>query len=199
MYRAPAELPRAKADSEYLYFPRERSRVRHVGIAASVAFIVFVLVDFALSTRGVSSTLSALVGLFVASAVVVFLRRMHAVEPVHFRVDGSSLEIRVPGGGRFDRAIRAVRTPLSELLDVTLDTNMSAPVVDETSATAVRFADSRSAPSVELSRIVLRFRDGTEVPLTHELTSHLETAEAFGKLRVFLRKHDWRPADEVAA
>ncbi len=52
------------------------------------------------------------------------------------------------------------------------------------------------SPEVDIARIAFVTDDGGEHPLTTSYASYSECMERFGRLRVFLRKQGWLPADE---
>ena len=81
-------------------------------------------------------------------------------------------------------------------LDVVLDTKTIRKVVDgDSMLAAVRFTSSKVGPEIDTSRIV--FTSGAERhALSERFLSHMEAIDWFGKIRVFLRKNGWVPADE---
>ena len=93
-------------------------------------------------------------------------------------------------------------TPLADLLDVRLDTKEVRRLQEGTNTvTGVRYEDNRSVTTTEHGRLLLvaRRADGTKAPpfpLLTEYVAHMEASEWLGKVRVFLRKQGWVPADE---
>ena len=63
---------------------------------------------------------------------------------------------------------------------------------------AMRFINATVGPELDTARIVVVGARGTRVPLTTEYIAHMDASEWFGKIRVFLRKSGWVPADERA-
>lgn len=101
-----------------------------------------------------------------------------------------------------DRSSRVLfHVPLSELLEVELDTKTIQRVQENTRADvlpAMRLAHATVGPATDIARIVL-VTSTREFPLTEDQHSHSYAMEAFGEVRRFLRKHGWVPADERAA
>jgi hypothetical protein len=103
---------------------------------------------------------------------------------------------------------RSTRTPfatikLRDLTDVRLDTTTIERVQEgDSMVAAVRFTDTRVGPKVDQARIVLVGRKTKKNPerlrieLTDEYFAYMEATEWLGKIRVFLRKNGWVPADE---
>ena len=200
MYRELA-IPPGAAVTEFVYAPRNRAAGQRSLLLYIFSPLVFVLVlGGCMTWLGWDPGPSALVGAAVMAVVValVFLRarRSAASEVTRLRVDGHELEVWAPGSASASRGLGS-RIPLVDLRDVVLDSESIERVIDGTSAVpALRFSDPRVAPPLDVARIVLSFRDGSVVPLSSERFSHLETAEAYGKMRVFLRKNGWQPVDE---
>jgi hypothetical protein len=196
MYRELA-IPPGEAPTEFVYAPKNRAVARRLLMLCVVAPLLFGLVLVACMARLDWTPLtSALVGAVVTAAALGFATRgMWARQVTRLRVDGHELEVWAPGETSAARG--PVRMPLLDLRDVALDTKAIERVIDGPSAIpAMRFADSRVAPPLDVARIVLSFEDGSTVPLSAERLSHLETADVYGKMRVFLRKNGWQPADE---
>lgn len=127
-----------------------------------------------------------LVAMVVAGALAIGLRRRAAKARV-LRLTVADGALTIPGKG-------AVR--LDALEDVVLDVKTIRRVQDGDSAVpAVRFTDTRVGPEVDLARIVI-VGDGERVYLAEHWLAHMDATEWLGKLRVFLRKHGWVPADE---
>lgn len=92
---------------------------------------------------------------------------------------------------------------LRDLADVRLDIKTIQRVQEgDSMVAAVRFTNTTVGPSVDQARIVLVGRktkknpDRLKVVLTDEYFAHMDSTEWLGKIRVFLRKHDWLPTDE---
>jgi hypothetical protein len=198
MYRE-LEIPRReeRAPTEFVYAPRSRSATQRSMIQLLLAPAVFVgVLVVCMAGLGWPPAASALLGaVATAGTLALVARGMSARQVTRLRVDGHELEVWAPSASGAARA--PVRMPLLDLRDVALDTEAIERVIDGPSAIpAMRFADARVAPPIDVARIVLSFRDGSLVPLSAERLSHLETADVYGKMRVFLRKNGWRPDDE---
>ncbi len=197
MYRE-LEIPRREecAPTEFVYAPKSypaRQRSMMLFMLAPVVFVGVLVV--CLVGLGWPATVSALLGALATAGALVLMARGMTVQVTRLRVDGHELEVWAQGAAGASRA--PVCMPLLDLRDVALDTEAIERVIDGPSAIpAMRFADARVAPPVDVARIVLSFRDGSTVPLSAERLSHLETVEVFGKMRVFLRKNGWQPDDE---
>jgi hypothetical protein len=87
--------------------------------------------------------------------------------------------------------------PLAELEDVSLDTKTIQKVQENLSSgiPELRFIDSRVGPAIDNSRIELVTAERT-ITLTEHYTSSTDATEWFGKIRRFLRQHDWQPLNE---
>jgi hypothetical protein len=202
MYRELAILPGA-APTEFVYAPKNRAAAQRwllLCVFAPVAFAVVEVVcmrwlDWDLAKGALPATL------VTAGMLAVAARGMTRRQVTRFRIDGHELELWAPAGAAGAWGASAARGPvrmaLGDLQDVALDTESIERVIDGPSAIpAMRFADARVAPPLDVARIVLSFRDGNSMPLTAERLSHLETTDVYGKMRMFLRKNGWQPADE---
>jgi hypothetical protein len=92
---------------------------------------------------------------------------------------------------------------LRELSDVRLDIKTIQRVQEgDSMVAAVRFTNTTVGPAIDQARIVLVGRktsktpDRLQVHLTDEYFAHMDSTEWLGKIRVFLRKNGWIPADE---
>jgi hypothetical protein len=200
MYRELA-IPPGAAPTEFVYAPKNRAAAQRW-----LLLVVFAPVAFAAVVAGLCRWLEWELGAATLPAAVVAagmlalaVRGMTRRQVTRLRVDGHELELWAPAGASVGASCARgpVRMPLGDLRDVTLDTESIERVIDGPSAIpAMRFADARVAPPVDVARIVLSFRDGNNMALSAERLSHLETADVYGKMRVFLRKNGWQPADE---
>lgn len=95
------------------------------------------------------------------------------------------------------RGARPIATlPLDTLRNVSLDIKTIQRVEEGGSAIpAMRVLDSRVGVEVDTSRILLH-GEGAPVPLGDVYIAHMDATEWLGKIRVFLRKNGWVPADE---
>lgn len=99
------------------------------------------------------------------------------------------------------RALAQIK--LRDLTDVRLDIKTIERVQEgDSMIAAVRFTNTTVGPKVDHARIVLVGRktkknpDRLRVHLTDEWFAHMDATEWMGKIRVFLRKNGWVPADE---
>jgi hypothetical protein len=135
---------------------------------------------------------AALVGMLGSAAVMVWLWRRPSKAGTVLRIYKGELRVLSMEAHQLTDPF-----PLADLLDVTLDSKTIQPVQDGGSAIpAMRFIDSRVSPEVDTARIVLVGRDREPVPLTKAYLAHMDATEWLGKIRVFLRKHQWVPEDE---
>jgi hypothetical protein len=87
-----------------------------------------------------------------------------------------------------------VRYWLSELDNVTLDSK-----VVNSALITLPMELSHEMGRAPRARIALVVRGQPDpIPLSEGYFAHMDASEAFGKLRVFLRKHGWVPEDERA-
>jgi hypothetical protein len=135
----------------------------------------------------------ALTGM-AATAVLMFwlYRRGQTAQRFVVRMAGGSLSLNQWGIKQ-----PLAYLPLSQLADVTLDTRSIQRVVEGTSMVpAVRYSEGRTAPEVDVARIVLIDCDGTTVNMGERFLAHTDAVDALGRIRVFLRSHGWIPEDE---
>ncbi|MET0791243.1 MAG: hypothetical protein ABW061_06945 [Polyangiaceae bacterium] len=154
----------------------------------------------------VSAAVAALLGLLnladyaLPAAALTFAalwwrnRRLVARPQATLSIEGARLLV----ANRYSREILDV--PLSDLLDVELDTKTIQRVQDNLSADVLphfRLLHGQVGSATDVSRIVL-VTSKLELPLTEEHVSSSYTTESFGHLRRFLRNHGWLPKDERA-
>jgi hypothetical protein len=192
MYRQAGDRAADAPDASFTYDGVTRGGSAMPGIAALQTAILLPLGLSAVAAAAVSPTagLVALVG--SAPAAFWWARRKNKNKAnVVLRVENGDVVVSNRGGET--RTCIALR----ELRDVALDTRTIQPIQEGGSAIpAVRITEGRVGPDVDLARIVLVRRDGTEVPLTKEHGSYMDAIEWLGRMRVFLRSHGWVPADE---
>jgi hypothetical protein len=159
--------------------------VKNWAPAAVIQIAVFV------GLHGVGGTAGGVAAVVTALPVLVWWARASKRRLVKvLRVENGVLTV-TPRDGLSE----ATHFYLREL-DVVLDTKTVRKVVDGNSMlAAVRFTDSKIAPEIDMSRIVLTSGDERYLLSDHFL-SHTEAVDSFGKIRVFLRKNGWLPADE---
>lgn len=141
------------------------------------------MAPFALSAL-VAGVLAKFVSPIVALAplvlafVVLFVVRKPREGRFVLRVDEGGLEVT-----RERQRGPSVRIALTDLLDVTLDRQAHHPGRGGSASERVRLAFERRAPEAPIF-----------VPV--ERLTPIEAQEWYAKVRVFLRKHGWVPADE---
>jgi hypothetical protein len=119
-------------------------------------------------------------------------RRTRKGDAIVFRVEDGRLTVRRRGAAH--PLLSAL--PLSRVLDVTLDSKSITPVMRDTSISAVA-PQMKVRGEVDISRIVLVPAAPQEpVTVTEEHVAHMDAVEGAGKIRTFLRAHDWLPLDE---
>lgn len=190
MYRLPAEpesdAPREGA--EFVYVGKSQEHLRRPGMILVEVLLLPLLLTTALAW--VSRPLG-IVG-FVASAVFVAFWWKGKTETTVVRIERGVLAV---SSSRSKTTRFSVE--LAQLDNVLLDSRTIQRVTEGDSAIpAMRLLDSKVGPDVDVTRIALIAADGRRCLLTDEHMPYTETSEAFGKLRVFLRKHGWVPADE---
>lgn len=85
---------------------------------------------------------------------------------------------------------------LRDLLDVALDTKTIERIQDGSALIpALQAINATVGPPADTARIALYTADRA-VYLTDEFLAYTETSDAIAKMRVFLRKNGWVPADE---
>lgn len=191
MYRTPT--PPAQSETpppELHYVAIDRSRRGNSATASFKLFALPILVGIAVLVVGTPElSLAAMIASAVGS--VVWWRRAPTAGSVVLRVDDGVLRVLARGGRD------ALRAPLADV-DVELDSESEERVQEGSAMVAdLRFISAAVGPPVETARIVVVAK-GQRVPLTEERVPHMDAAEQYGKIRVFLRKHGWLPRDERA-
>jgi hypothetical protein len=131
-----------------------------------------------------------LVGLVGSAAVLIWLFLRKKRPETELQMEPGAITV-----VKFGKPV--ARYGLTELTNVRLDIKTIQRVQEGGSAIpAMRFIDSKVGPDLDTARIVFVTDDGTELPLTQDYLSHTDSSEWLGKIRVFLRKHGWVPADE---
>lgn len=132
---------------------------------------------------------------FGIGAACSLLWRKYRNDPVVLRVDGGRFTV-----GHVRKKAVAFDVALADLLDVRLETKEVRRLQEGPHAVVgVRYEDSRTVTSTEHGRLVLVHLAGgrkVEHPLMKDFVAHMEATEWLSKVRVFLRKHGWTPADE---
>jgi hypothetical protein len=192
MYRDAGERAAGEApSSDFVYEGVDRGGKRNPGLGLLQLFALPACVA-ALCARmlGPAEGLIAL----VATGILAWYLARHMPK--------AGLVLRVASGELLVFPRRREKKPkarirLGDLLNVALDTKTIQRVEEGGSAIpAMRFLDSKVSAEADISRIVLVRRGGSDVPLTDNHLVHMDATESLGKIRVFLRKHGWVPADE---
>jgi hypothetical protein len=191
-YRMPSVPPHEDPPlpAELAYRPTVRGPER--SIVAGILDVMVPVFTGCLAAATVTPVSGLTVGL-VSYGVLLWRRRRHDSSSVVLRVEGGVLEVK--GGRR--QTVRA-RVWLGDLADVVLDTRLQHVIHEGPGPVpAVAFAESRVGATIDRARIVLvRAPPLRAIPLTAERGSSSEATEELGRIRVFLRRHGWVPADE---
>jgi hypothetical protein len=182
--------PRPDAPREIVYFSRDQER--HV--APGRLFLQAILVSGVIAV-GLSAVDHQAIGLAAMGAAMAWAiwrwHRARDIGGVLLRVREGELTVSPRNGAR-----SLLDVPLRDLLDVRLETKSIHKVMRDTSIAAVNVG-THVGPEVDVTRIVLVPREPVEpLSLTEAFVPHLEAAEAFAKIRTFLRAHGWVPVDE---
>jgi len=137
----------------------------------------------ALVAGGLAKFVSPTVGLVPLVVVAVVLLVMKKPRQGRFvlRIDDGALEVT-----RERARSPAVRIALADLLDVSIDRQTHHGARGGSATERVRLALERPAPDAP-------------VFVPEDRVTPIDGQEWYGKVRVFLRKHGWVPADERAA
>jgi hypothetical protein len=179
----------ARELTELVYTANDASRRGSSVVVMFQLFSVPLIVGLILSQVG-GGTL-ALAGMVVAAGIAIWWwKRAPHAGGVVLRVEGN--ELRVLSA---NRKVEKERFALDDV-DVELDTKTIQKVQEGGSAIpAMRFIDATVGPDLDTARIVV-VGNRRRLPLTDDYVSHMDATEWFGKIRVFLRKSGWIPADE---
>jgi hypothetical protein len=190
MYRQPAPPPqKAGPPDELVYVGNDRDRRNRSSVVAVQLFTLPPLAGAVAAT--VISPTAGFVALALSIAGVVFWVRRPDDARIVLRVKNGELLVHPSG------STEPARFSLDELLNVSLDSKIIQRVQEGSSAIpAMRFIDSRVGPEQTTARVILVGRGRPFVPLGEAYLAHVEATEWLGKIRVFLRKHGWVPADE---
>lgn len=191
MYRESASPEQeASAPPRELHFVAvDRASRNGQGIALLQLFglpVVVGIVASALFTPTVG-----LVALVASAALGVWWWRRPASAGFLLSVEDGVLVV-----ARFRGARPLATFPLADLRNVSLDIKTIQRVEEGGSAIpAMRVLDARVGVEVDTSRIVLE-GEGPPFALGDLYIAHMDATEWLGKIRVFLRKNGWVPADE---
>lgn len=126
----------------------------------------------------------------VAGTVAYVALRSQQRRPVTLEanVDDAGLTVRYHGAV-------VLQTPLAALQNVEVDSNEIKRVTYH-QAVGDPMPSTRVSGDVRVARIAARLDDGRVARLTAAAGHYDEAMATFGKLRVFLRAHGWKPVDE---
>lgn len=188
-YRTAVKTDEDAVPDELAYHPEERH-----SSSSAVAMAVFLwplLIGIAFAVIGLPELSLPAVLVFGAAAYFSARRRRRRAHAVLRVADGL---LYLTGSGVPD-----INLPLDKLLDVRLDTKTIQPVMETPGPVpSLRFINSRVGGDVDIARIELVRRDDS-IFLTSDYLSHTDSSDWAGKIRRFLRKHGWLPADERKA
>jgi len=123
-------------------------------------------------------------------ALYLFRRRAKTLPAATLRVEAGTLRVFGPGGREI------IATPLHDLVDITLDVKTISMVQESPGPVPeLMYVNSTVGPELDTSRIQLVTRSGDPIPLTVDHMPHSDSLEWRGKMRQFLRKHDWKPEE----
>ena len=187
MYRQPANPEEPRPPAEFLYEARERK----AGFGFAKVQMLFIPLGLGALLAGTVSATVGAIG-FVVSALAAYKWWRPQPERAILRLEGDRVHVRLPGQER-----SKVDLLLSELDDVVLDTKTVQRAIEGDSAIPVmRVIDAKPGFEIDEARIALVFANGRQQLLSEGYFPYTETTEMFGKLRVFFRKHGWKPIDE---
>lgn len=198
VYRAPklpAEIEPPPRELVYVATNREKEGIRYAWMqlfALPVILGIGIAVGTGISWLGLVAMVGA--GVFAYR----FRKKAVSARGALLVVEEGELKVFTRGGVAPLAVVK-----LRELSDVRLDIKTIQRVQEgDSMVAAVRFTNTTVGPSVDTARIVLVGRktkktsDRLELNLTDEYYAHMDSTEWLGKIRVFLRKHGWVPADE---
>jgi hypothetical protein len=185
--------PRPPPPLEHVYVARERdvnAEFHRVWIRT-----IFFGGGGACIAAAVSPAAAWVVILGVLAWSIASWRRTRRGDAIVFRVERGQLTVTRRGSAQ--PLLSAL--PLKKVLDVTLDSKSITPVMRDTSISAVA-PQMKVRGEVDIARIVVVPAAPQEpIPITDEHVAHMDAIEGAGKIRSFLRAHDWLPHDERGA
>lgn len=187
--RTPVRKAAAEAPPELVYSASDASRRGNSVVVMFQLFSAPLIAGLILSQ--VAGTTVALVGMLATAGVAIWWwKRAPHAGGVVLRVEGGELYVLSA-----NRKVEKERFSLDDV-DVVLDTKTIQKVQEGGSAIpAMRFIDATVGPELDTARIVV-VSGRRQVPLTEDHVAYMDATEWFGKIRVFLRKNGWTPADE---
>lgn len=191
MYRTPANPDeKGTPPAEFVYQGKKQTRA-----PAQLVMQVFLLPLFIGGIGGAVAGPAGGIAAMLGSAAALYFFSSSSLERKTLRVEDGDL---VLYAGKSKKPTLRVR--IADLDDVELDTKTVQHAVEGDSAIpAMRLVEMKQGLEIDVTRIALVMADGERVYLSKDRLGHTETTEAFGKLRVFLRKHGWLPASEREA
>lgn len=108
--------------------------------------------------------------------------------PLEAHVDDTGLVVRFHGE-------ESLRVELDRVHDIVVDSSEIQRVTYH-QAVGDPMPSTKLSGGVSVARLAAKLDDGTSTTLTKTATNYSECMETFGKLRVFLRSHGWKPVDE---
>ena len=193
MTQRPARKGEPLASAELVYAANDASRRGSSVVVMFQLFSVPLIVGLIVSQ--LAGGTAALVAIVVAGgAAVWWWKRAPHAGGVVLRVEDGQLSVLSA-----NRKVEKERFALDDV-DVVLDTKTIQKVQEGGSAIpAMRFIDATVGPELDTARIVIVSTSGRRrLTLTEDYVTHMDATEWFGKIRVFLRKSGWIPADERA-
>lgn len=162
--------------------------------SAVVTFQLFVLpLIAAMVLSAIATPTVGFVGLLVSAAYATWRWRRSRARSDSIVLSVASRKLTAQASHLF------LHMKLADLENVELDTRTIRPVQEgRTAVPNVRFIESQVGPEVDIARIVI-VGEGRRVALHDDYIAHIHATEWLGKIRAFLRKHDWLPLDEREA
>jgi len=185
-FREPAsalEPRRAPPDALVFESPGAEQRLLPLRLTLSAACVVVLVA--ASATRAPVFALAVLV--FALASMAAQVRRARKVPLVRLRVEGASLWID-------GTAAPPTRVPLDTLREVEIEAKEVHREREEVGPTIPTTVSEYGG----VSRVVFVSDGGARALLTPTYAPYSECMERFGKARVFLRAHGWRPVGERA-
>lgn len=108
-------------------------------------------------------------------------------DAVHFLVEDTLVTIT-------QREKILFRGPIDAITNVELDTKSVTKVRVDNALDVAMQGTSPVRPEVDIARIVLVA--GGAIGITNGYVAHMDAVEGLGRIRSFLRAHDWTPEDE---
>jgi hypothetical protein len=184
--------PTSEARAELVYVSSDQERVVGPARTALQIGIVGAVGGVIVAGAGFPGIGAAVLGVATAFGIWRW-RRAPEVAGITIAVEHGDVTI-TPRGAKEP----LLRSRLVDLLDVALDTKSIRKVVPGKDAIpAVQFINTSVGPEVDVARIVFHLGDDQEpVRLSDQFVAHMDAVAWVGKIRSFLRRNGWVPADE---